>query len=536
VVLAFTYTFYSIYLATTTIVVSSLFGAKGKSESRSMSSRWSRKRSSLQPTNHRKLSTLQVIVALISVVVICFGYLQILYLEDAPVVFSSKNDQLTMTSNHQMVTTMTTTAIGIEGNVHEERGSFQPPQLPPPSSSSTSLVVGNDVATNIIATTNDDNNNNNNNFSNETYTTSSHNWTCYNPAVNMLTVASSSPPPLDQQQPEAEAAAAPRILCFILTHQPNHDTRIRAIWDTWGTKCDKLAVVSDFKDPSINAVNIQVKEGYWNIAGKVEKFLKSLYQKHRHAGLYDWILKADDDTYVIMENLKAFLAQEQSRYFQQHQLQQQLRQQQQQSNNNNNSTLDDQATFQLPPLLYGRIMPWPQIHKFSEWSGWFPHALNQKFGKRFSAKFPNQNQTLEYMHGGPGYILNWPMMDIVWKAYNSPDRLRGKLPEDISLAATLLYHNVTPTSTHDPVTGLERSHPEPPSVMYENPKWLVQEQLNIQRTGTGEACCSTSSVSYHHMTPDDMRSMHFQLYQCPSTSTRSRSSSIHGPIIENETM
>jgi glycoprotein-N-acetylgalactosamine 3-beta-galactosyltransferase len=480
-----------------------------------MSSRLSRKRSSLQPNNHRKLSTLEVSVAWIIVVLICFGYLQIQYLDDAPVIFSSKNNQLTMTSSHEMVTT-TTTTIGIEGIVHEERVSFQQPQLPPPpSSSSSSLLIGNEAATKIHTTTN------NNNKSNEINTTSNDNWTCYNPPVNMLTIASSSSPPNQQQQ--QEEAAPPRILCFILTQKSNHDTRIRAIWDTWGKKCDKLAVVSDLKDPTINAVNIQVREGYWNIAVKVEKFLKSIYRKHRHAGLYDWILKADDDTYVIMENLKAFLAQEQSRFYQQ---QQQHQIQPQQSNNN---TRDDQTTFQLPPLLYGRIMPWPQIHKFSEWRGWFPHTLNQEFGKRFRAKFPNPNQTLDYVHGGPGYILNWSMMDIVWEAYNGPDRLRGKLPEDISLAATLLYHNVTPTSTHDPVTGLERFHPEPPWVMYENPKWLVQEQLNIQRTGTGEACCSTNSISYHHMTPDDMRLMHYQLYQCPTTttSTRSHSSSIH---------
>lgn len=42
------------------------------------------------------------------------------------------------------------------------------------------------------------------------------------------------------------------------------------------------------------------------LTGKMRKALEYVYNRLNNS--YDWVLKADDDTFVIMENLKHFLS------------------------------------------------------------------------------------------------------------------------------------------------------------------------------------------------------------------------------------
>jgi hypothetical protein len=221
-----------------------------------------------------------------------------------------------------------------------------------------------------------------------------------------------------------------------------------------------------------------------------------LHGKYRKEG-YDWVLKADDDSYVIMENLKAFLADEAGKGF---------------------PKVFSNTTGELvtAPIVYGRTMPWPVLKEFETWGGWFEHKDNRVFGKRFRKRL-NMNETLVYPHGGPGYIMNWEYVDKLVYAFlgDNENRIRGRVSEDIANAVTMLFRGYRPYSTRDDATGLERSHPESPDVMYENPKWLKTFQVNIENTGNGPACCSPSSISYHHIRPELMRLLDYQIYECP---------------------
>ena len=66
----------------------------------------------------------------------------------------------------------------------------------------------------------------------------------------------------------------------------------------------------------VNACPMYTPEGRRKLTAKVYEALTYI---HTHFNsTFDWVLKADDDTYIIMENLKAFLSQyspTESKYF-----------------------------------------------------------------------------------------------------------------------------------------------------------------------------------------------------------------------------
>ncbi|XP_023346975.1 glycoprotein-N-acetylgalactosamine 3-beta-galactosyltransferase 1 isoform X2 [Eurytemora carolleeae] len=100
-----------------------------------------------------------------------------------------------------------------------------------------------------------------------------------------------------------------RLLCLILTRPATLSTKAQAVYDTWGSRCTFLyflSTKSDLGDFGLPVLHNPAKETYANLWSKTKFGFKFAY-KH-HIDQIDWILKADDDTYVIMENLHAMLA------------------------------------------------------------------------------------------------------------------------------------------------------------------------------------------------------------------------------------
>lgn len=276
---------------------------------------------------------------------------------------------------------------------------------------------------------------------------------------------------------------APRILCLVLTHEASHATRLDAILETWGRRCHSFLAASDKEDLSRRAHRVEAEPGYWGIWDKLMQTLRMILEKNME---FDWILKADDDTYVIMENLHKFLA---------------------------NGTLDE---MQSQPLIYGRIMPWPKLGELGNSFGWFQSPEQKEFRDRFFVKFPNKKERLRYAHGGPGYVMNRNYVQTLVDAYfHSADVVHGRISEDLANAFTMLYRNITPHSTMD-AHGKERSHPESPWTMYANPRWLPWVQEAIQNRGDRSNCCSPTSISYHHVNHREMKLLEYQIYNCQS--------------------
>uniref|UniRef100_A0A0A1X6F5 N-acetylgalactosaminide beta-1,3-galactosyltransferase n=1 Tax=Zeugodacus cucurbitae TaxID=28588 RepID=A0A0A1X6F5_ZEUCU len=98
-----------------------------------------------------------------------------------------------------------------------------------------------------------------------------------------------------------------RVLCMVLTSPSQHASHAQHVKATWGKRCTRLLFLSSEEDVELGAVPVVESEAdtYDDLWNKTREGFRHVYE--RYFDDYDWFVKADDDTYMVMENLRYML-------------------------------------------------------------------------------------------------------------------------------------------------------------------------------------------------------------------------------------
>lgn len=103
---------------------------------------------------------------------------------------------------------------------------------------------------------------------------------------------------------------SPRIFCMVYTHSEAHHN-IEAIANTWGKQCNGFFASSNATDLSMNTIDLSHlgPESYGNMWQKVRSMWAYAYDHFLDD--YDYFHICGDDTFVLVDNMKAYLQGEQ---------------------------------------------------------------------------------------------------------------------------------------------------------------------------------------------------------------------------------
>ncbi|KAJ8024527.1 Glycoprotein-N-acetylgalactosamine 3-beta-galactosyltransferase 1 [Holothuria leucospilota] len=242
-----------------------------------------------------------------------------------------------------------------------------------------------------------------------------------------------------------------RILCFIVTHPGNLQEKAAHVKVTWARRCNTVLFISsentDF--PTIAVVDHEGREYLWQKTSGAFDYIYTHYLDKA-----DWFLKADDDTYVIVENLRKLVS----------------------------VYNPDEPIF---------------------------------FGRKF--KRPN-NDKIVFMQGGAGYVLSRKAVELlvvnIFRNSKYASRMNRHPPEDAMISALLLEAGVKEGYSRDGIH--ETFHPAAPEDTVVPDTFPIVHKFasfNFYPVKQGLECCSNYTISFHYVTPDTMYWLEHMVYQ-----------------------
>ena len=111
---------------------------------------------------------------------------------------------------------------------------------------------------------------------------------------------------VDDDTDARKLAEKVRVLCWVMTSPQNLDKKAQHVKNTWGKRCNILLFISSVTNDSFPTIGLNVSEGRNHLTAKTMLAFRYVYENYYDKA--DWFMKADDDTYVIVENLRYFLS------------------------------------------------------------------------------------------------------------------------------------------------------------------------------------------------------------------------------------
>ncbi|CAL8099834.1 unnamed protein product [Calicophoron daubneyi] len=98
----------------------------------------------------------------------------------------------------------------------------------------------------------------------------------------------------------------PRIFCYLNTFPKNYESKALHVHYTWARRCTNNVFTSTQDHPRLPMLklNLTQPETRLHLWSKMRSILREVY---KHVDQYDYFFKADDDTYVVYENLQKTL-------------------------------------------------------------------------------------------------------------------------------------------------------------------------------------------------------------------------------------
>lgn len=262
-----------------------------------------------------------------------------------------------------------------------------------------------------------------------------------------------------------------RVLCWIMTGPENHKKKAVHVKNTWGQRCNILLFMSTAEDAELPTVALPIPEGRDHLWVKTREAFRYIWQNYRDQA--DWFMKADDDTYVVVENLRHML-----------------------------SSYDSNE-----PLWFGHRFQ-PTEHDGSYFSGGAGYVLSKEALRRFATNALN---------------------DLRLCADRSPEA------EDVEMGLCMTSINITFGDTRDQY-GRGRFFPFSveknvvPGFITENLWYWNYTYYPIK---TGVDCCSDTAITFHYVTPNQMYVLDYLIYRLKPYGIQRKiiSDPLHPPLL-----
>ncbi|KAH8378273.1 hypothetical protein KR093_010483, partial [Drosophila rubida] len=259
-----------------------------------------------------------------------------------------------------------------------------------------------------------------------------------------------------QSESEWEWKAAPvRVLCMVLTCPEYVERYARHVHATWGRRCSKLVFVSseDYEPLGVVQVVDPQVDSYHDLWNKTREGFRHVWQEYGEQ--YDWFLKADDDTYVIMENLHHMLS----------------------------------AYDANMPLYFGHQM---RRYNVSYMSGGASYVLSREALRRFMKQAYGSNTICPEARkmGIEDFYMGICLQNV---GVHLVDSTRAMTYDDKPKFFPLDIENYL-------YNGNETI-----------PTWL--REMSVSEVDTGINCCSNYSIAFHYTKPERMYLYEFLVYR-----------------------